>query len=71
MTRLQVVLMMRIELDAYKINVESRIDSDGDVYWAASFQDIPQCVGGGNTKEEAIKDAYDNLSFYLKTLAKK
>lgn len=47
----------------YPIEVEQGLE------WAAEYPDIPGCFGGGDSPEEAIADARDNLAFYLQTLA--
>lgn len=39
---------------------------DGSLSWGASFPDIECVVGGGDTPDEAIKEAYENLDIYLK-----
>lgn len=36
--------------------------------WVAEFIDVPGCVGGGNTKIEAITEAEENLQFHLEGL---
>lgn len=36
--------------------------------WVAEFPDLKGCVGGGITKEEAMKEAEENKNIYLETL---
>ena len=44
-------------------------NTDKGVQWCAEFPDVKGCVGGGNTAEEAVREAYENLDFYLDSLA--
>ena len=36
--------------------------------WMAEFPDVDGCVGGGDTPEEALKEALENLAFHLESL---
>lgn len=38
---------------------------NGRIEWAVEFPDLPGCVGGGDTPEEAVKDALATLEVYL------
>ena len=49
----------------YRINIYPITAEDGSVSWGASFPDFSCVVGGGNTPEEALKEAYENLDIYL------
>ena len=44
-------------MNNYEIRVFPKIAEDGSTYWTACFPSIPECVGGGDTIEEAIEDA--------------
>ena len=55
-------------MNNYEIRVFPKIAEDGSTYWTACFPSIPECVGGGDTIEEAIEDAKGNLEFYLEYL---
>ena len=52
----------------YEIKVFPQTADDGSTYWTACFPAIPECVGGGDTPEEAVAEANENLSFYLEYL---
>lgn len=52
----------------YEIRVFPSKAADGSVYWTARFPAIEGCVGGGDTVEEAIAEAQDNLEIYLEFL---
>lgn len=52
----------------YEIRVFPKLADDGSTYWTACYPSIPGCVGGGDTVEEAICDAKENLSVYLEFL---
>ena len=53
----------------YPINV-FQIETEDGYVWMGKFPDVKGCVGGGNTPEEAIKDAYANLEIFLAYLNK-
>ena len=36
--------------------------------WCATYPDLPNVVGGGDTPEEAIKEAEENKKIYLEYL---
>lgn len=55
-------------MNKYEIRVIPKQDNDGKFYWTAFFPAVEACVGGGNTAEEAIKDAEENLEIYLEYL---
>ncbi len=52
----------------YEMKVSPKIAEDGSTYWTVSFPSVPNCVGGGDTAEEAINEAKENLEFYLEYL---
>lgn len=54
----------------YEIRVIPKVDIAGKTYWTAFFPTIDACVGGGNSVEEAIKEAEENLEIYLEYLKK-
>jgi len=39
--------------------------------WMIEYPDIPACVGGGDTLEEAIKEGKENIEAYFKYLEEK
>lgn len=49
----------------YEIRVFPKYAEDGSTYWTASYPAIPNCVGCGDTVEEAIGEAKENLEIYL------
>lgn len=55
-------LMMKNNYRAYVYPI---ITEDGSVVWGAGFPEFECVVGGGDTPEEAIQEAYDNLDVYL------
>lgn len=52
----------------YEIRVFPKLADDGSTYWTACYPSVPGCVGGGDTLEEAISDAQENLNVYLEYL---
>lgn len=52
-------------MNNYRANVFAITTEDGSISWGASFPDVECVVGGGDTPEEAVKEAYENLSIYL------
>ena len=52
----------------YEIKVIPKKDINGRIYWTALFPCIEGCVGGGETPEEAIVEAQENLEIYLEYL---
>ncbi len=52
----------------YEIRVFPKLADDGSTYWTACYPSVPGCVGGGDTVEEAISDAQENLQVYLEFL---
>ena len=52
----------------YEMRLIPNTDVEGKTYWTAIFPNIKNCVGGGDTVEEAIADAKENLEFYLEFL---
>ena len=53
----------------YEIRVIPKKDVEGNIYWTAFFPCVKECVGGGNSVEEAIAEAEENLDFYLEYLS--
>lgn len=53
----------------YEIRVIPKKDVEGNIYWTAFFPCVEECVGGGNSVEEAIAEAEENLDFYLEYLS--
>ena len=45
----------------YEIRLIPKKDAQGKTYWTAFFPAIEGCVGGGDTEEEAVKEAKENL----------
>lgn len=52
----------------YELKVFPKRDENGKTYWTALFPRINGCVGGGDTPEEAIKAAEENLEIYIEFL---
>lgn len=52
----------------YEMKITPHTDASGQSYWVVNFPAIDACSGGGYTVEEAIKEAEENLSFYLEYL---
>ena len=52
----------------YEMKVFPKIADDGSIYWTVVYPSIPECIGGGDTVEEAINDAKENLEVYLEFL---
>lgn len=52
-------------MNNYEIRVFPKISEDGSTYWTACFPSVPGCIGGGDTVEEAISEAKENLEIYL------
>lgn len=52
----------------YEIRVCPKVADDGSTYWTASYPSLPGCIGGGDTIEEAINEAKENLEVYLEFL---
>ena len=55
-------------MENYEIRVFPKLADDGSTYWTACYPSVPGCVGGGDTLEEAISDAQENLNVYLEYL---
>ncbi len=49
----------------YKMEIIPNIAEDGSTYWTVKFPAISGCVGCGDTPEEAIAEANENLEDYL------
>ena len=52
----------------YEMRIIPKTNAEGKVYFTAFYPEIKAVIGGGYTKEEAIKDAEENLEFYLEFL---
>lgn len=52
-------------MNNYRAQVYPIKTENGSISWGAMFPDIDCVVGGGNSPEEAIKEAYENLDIYL------
>lgn len=52
----------------YEMRVFPKLAEDGSTYWTACYPSIPECVGGGDTREEAVREAEENLEVYLEYL---
>ena len=52
----------------YEVRVVPKFDAENNLYWTAFFPTVPECVGGGKSVEEAVKEAYENLEVYLEYL---
>jgi len=51
----------------YVVAVKKLETHDG-FQWCAEFPDVEGCGGGGETAEEAVREAYENLEFHLESL---
>lgn len=52
----------------YEIRVFPKVAEDGSTYWTACYPSVPGCIGGGDTVEEAISEAKENLEIFLEYL---
>lgn len=52
----------------YRVSVFPITCEDGSIQWGAEFPDVPNVGGGGDTPEEAVAEAYENLAIYLKDI---
>lgn len=52
----------------YEIRVFPLKAEDGSTYWTAKYPAVEGCVGGGDTPEEAIAEAQENLELLLEYL---
>ena len=52
----------------YEMKITPHTDASGQSYWVVNFPAIDACSGGGYTVEDAIKEAEENLNFYLEYL---
>lgn len=52
----------------YEMKITPHTDASGQSYWVVNFPAIDACSGGGYTVEDAIKEAEENLKFYLEYL---
>ena len=55
-------------MNNYEVRVFPKLAEDGSTYWTAYYPSIPDCIGGGDTVEEAICEAKENLELYLEFL---
>lgn len=51
---------MEYPMKVYPIILENK-----KIEWCVEFPDLPGCVGGGDTPEEAIRDAESTKKVYL------
>lgn len=49
----------------YELKLIRKLDDKGNEYWTAYFPAVNDCTGTGDTFEEAVKEAYENLEIYL------
>ena len=56
------------KLSKYEMRVFPKTADDGTTYWTATFSSVPECIGGGDTLEEAVKEAMENLTVYTEFL---
>ena len=54
----------------YEMRVFPKKAEDGTTYWTATFTSVPECIGGGDTPEEAVKEAMESLTVYTEFLKK-
>lgn len=54
-------------LDEYKILL-STFETENGIQYAAEFREFEFCSGGGDTPEEAIREARENLAIYIEEL---
>lgn len=54
---------MDYPMKLYPIELEN-----GKVEWCVEFTDLPECVGGGDTCDEAVADALETKRIFLKLL---
>ena len=52
----------------YEVRVYPKKAEDGSTYWTAMYPSVPGCIGGGDTPEEAIIEAQENLEVSLEYL---
>ena len=52
----------------YEMRLIPKQDAEGKTYWTAFFPAVTACIGGGETPEEAIQEAKENLEIYLEYL---
>ena len=53
---------------SYEVQLVTSINADGEIYWTAVYPELRNCVGGGSTAEEALREAAENLKIYLEYL---
>jgi len=52
----------------YKMNIYPVTYKDGDIEWCVEFPAVKGCIGVGDTAEEAVRVAFENLEIHLKAL---
>ena len=52
----------------YEIKIVPKLDNEGKTYWTAYYPEVEGVVGGGDTPQEAMLEAEENLNFYLEYL---
>ena len=48
-------------MNNYEIRVIPKVDASGKTYWTAFYPAVEGCVGGGDTVEEATKEAEEKI----------
>lgn len=56
-------------MNQYKMEIYSNVAEDGVAYWTVTFPAVQGCVGGGDTPEQAIAEAQENLTAHLAYLS--
>jgi predicted RNase H-like HicB family nuclease len=59
------------EIYKYRASAFPITCADGTVSYGAEFTEIDGCVGGGDTPDEAIREAYENLEVHLEVMREK
>ncbi len=55
-------------MSKYKIELVGQTAEDGKTYWTAKYPSVSGCIGCGDTPDEAIAEAEENLEVYLEYL---
>ena len=51
--------------DNAMIQINAQLSDEWKLYWTAKCNILDECVGGGSTPMEALKELLDNISTYL------
>ena len=54
----------------YKIYAFPIVCDDDTISWGAQFEKFPGCGGGGDTPDEAIREAFENLELHIEAMQK-